>query len=859
MAIKITGPIGAGGGGAGVSSVNGQSGVVNLYASDATLNLAGDGIVVNGSGVGSTLDVDSGTTANKIVKLDGSARLPAVDGTQLTALNVVVDTTPQLGGDLDVNGQSIVSASAGDIAITPDTTGSIVLDGLSWPQADGTTGQVLKTDGAGNLGWVTAAGGLSAVVDDTTPQLGGDLDVNGQSIVSASAGNIAITPDTTGSIVLDGQNWPQADGTTGQVLSTNGAGQLSWTTPTTGLQDVVDDTTPQLGGNLDVNGQSIVSVSAGDIAITPDTTGSIVLDGQNWPQADGTTGQILQTNGAGQLSWTTPTTGLQDVVDDTTPQLGGALDVNGQSIVSVSAGNIVITPDTTGSIVLDGLNWPQADGTTNQVLKTDGAGNLGWITAAGGLTAVVDDTTPQLGGALDVNGQSIVSVSAGDIAITPDTTGSIVLDGLNWPQADGTTGQVLKTDGAGNLGWVTAAGGLSAVVDDTTPQLGGALDVNGQSIVSASAGNIAITPDTTGSIVLDGLNWPQADGTTGQVIQTNGAGQLSFVDQSGLQDVVDDTTPQLGGNLDVNGQSIVSASAGNIAITPDTTGSIVLDGQSWPQADGTTGQVLQTNGAGQLSWTTPTTGLQDVVDDTTPQLGGNLDVNGQSIVSASAGNIAITPDTTGSIVLDGLSWPQADGTTGQVLQTNGAGQLSFTNPTSGLANVVDDTTPQLGGNLDVNGQAIVSASAGNIAITPDTTGSIVLDGLSWPQADGTTGQYLSTNGSGQLSWATAAGASRPTVTTDSSGTDSTISNPSAGTLEDIYLIDNGASAVTITLPTVTSNSGYKVQVKRLGTANVTVLAAGSATIDDGSSTTKVLTIQYSSLTLCTDGTDWYII
>ncbi|MGA1670657.1 MAG: hypothetical protein ACO4AM_05675, partial [Candidatus Nanopelagicaceae bacterium] len=78
MAIKITGPIGAGGGGAGVSSVNGQSGVVNLYASDATLNLAGDGIVVNGSGVGSTLDVDSGTTANKIVKLDGSARLPAV-------------------------------------------------------------------------------------------------------------------------------------------------------------------------------------------------------------------------------------------------------------------------------------------------------------------------------------------------------------------------------------------------------------------------------------------------------------------------------------------------------------------------------------------------------------------------------------------------------------------------------------------------------------------------------------------------------------------------------------------------------------------------------------------------------------
>jgi hypothetical protein len=400
----------------------------------------------------------------------------------------------------------------------------------------------------------------------------------------------------------------------------------------------------------------------------------------------------------------------------------------------------------------------------------------------------VDDTTPQLGGPLDVNGQAIVSASAGNIAITPDTTGYIVLDGLNWPQADGTTGQVLKTDGAGNLGWVTAAGGLSAVVDDTTPQLGGALDVNGQAIVSASAGNIAITPDTTGSIVLDGLNWPQADGTTGQVLQTNGAGQLSFVDQ--------------------------------------------------------------------------TSGLQDVVDDTTPQLGGPLDVNGQSIVSASAGNIAITPDTTGSIVLDGLNWPQADGTTGQVLQTNGAGQLSFTNPTSGLANVVDDTTPQLGGPLDVNGQSIVSASAGNIAITPDTTGSIVLDGQNWPQADGTTGQYLSTNGSGQLSWVTAAGASRPTVysvsTSTTIGADTAIGS---GELERIYIVDT-TSAVTMTLPQITGNvgNGYKLNIKRDGANNVTITPNAADNIDGGTDGASILlSVDKSAFTLVCDGTNWQII
>jgi hypothetical protein len=57
MAIKLTGPIGGGAGGGAVTSVNGATGAVNLYADNATLNLAGDGIVVSGTGATSTLDV----------------------------------------------------------------------------------------------------------------------------------------------------------------------------------------------------------------------------------------------------------------------------------------------------------------------------------------------------------------------------------------------------------------------------------------------------------------------------------------------------------------------------------------------------------------------------------------------------------------------------------------------------------------------------------------------------------------------------------------------------------------------------------------------------------------------------------
>ena len=43
--------------------------------------------------------------------------------------------------------------------------------------------------------------------------------------------------------------------------------------------DVVDDTTPQLGGDLDVNGHDIVSVSNGNIKILPNGAGKVILDG----------------------------------------------------------------------------------------------------------------------------------------------------------------------------------------------------------------------------------------------------------------------------------------------------------------------------------------------------------------------------------------------------------------------------------------------------------------------------------------------------------------------------------------------------------------------------------------------------
>ena len=104
--------------------------------------------------------------------------------------------------------------------------------------------------------------GISNVVDDTTPQLGGDLDMNGQDIVTTSNANIDLNPNGSGVVNLvgnatraatlrfnedtdDGSNYielkagaigsnlsftlPTADATSsGQALVSNGSGTLSF-------------------------------------------------------------------------------------------------------------------------------------------------------------------------------------------------------------------------------------------------------------------------------------------------------------------------------------------------------------------------------------------------------------------------------------------------------------------------------------------------------------------------------------------------------------------------------------------------------------------------------------------------------
>jgi len=189
------------------------------------------------------------------------------------------------------------------------------------------------------------------------------------------------------------------------------------------------------------------------------------------------------------------------------------------------------TGDANFASFADTFTFPTSDGSASQVLKTDGSGTLsfGTVAASYGNSDVdshLNQSNPTSGYVLSWNGSDYAWVS------NAGYTDANVNTHLNISGAS--SGQILGWNGS-DYAWVddqSGSGGIASVLADTSPQLGGSLDVNGQSIVSASNGNIAITPNGAGKIVLDGLSFPTADGSANQVLKTDGSGNLSFADDN---------------------------------------------------------------------------------------------------------------------------------------------------------------------------------------------------------------------------------------------------------------------------------------------------------------------------------------
>ena len=267
-------------------SLASDSSVSLKHSGSAKLATSSTGVSVTGTCTATTFS-GSGASLTALPAANITGTLPAIDGSNLTGIasDLVNDTSPQLGGSLDVNSQDIVSTSNGHIELDPNGTGKVIFKGnatkgsgqfvlncennshgiiikgpphsaaasytLTLPNDDGSANQVLKTDGSGGLSWVD-----QTTDTNTTYSAGSGLSLSGttfsvDTLNQDTTGTAAIATTIT---VAD----ESSDTTCFPLFSTAATGNLA----------------PKSGDNLTFNSSSGVLTATGFAgALTGNATG----------------------------------------------------------------------------------------------------------------------------------------------------------------------------------------------------------------------------------------------------------------------------------------------------------------------------------------------------------------------------------------------------------------------------------------------------------------------------------------------------------------------------------------------------------------------------------------------------------
>ena len=589
------------------------------------------------------------------------------------------------------------------------------------------------------------------------------------------------------------------------------------------------------------------------------------------PTSDGSAGQILKTDGSGALTF---------------QSLG--------SISTQAANNVNIT----GGAISGITDLAIADGGTGASTEAQARTNLGLaigsdvqahdagLTSISGLTTAADKMLYTTGS----DTYAVTSLTAAGRALLDDADAAAQRTTLGLA-AVAASGAYSDLSGAPTVpttlntltdvsissvsnGQVISYNSTSGEWENSTPASGGASDLNGLSdvtITGAAAGN---------------------------VLERNGAGQFINVAKSTIDvgDFNDDNTyqPKDAGLTSISGlttaadKMIYTTGSDTYAVTGLTSaGRALLD-------DADAAAQRTTLGLGTAA-TSASTDFQ-AVDAGLTSISGLTTAADKMIYTTGSDTYAVTSLTAaGRALLDDADAAAQRTTLGLVIGTDV------------LSDVVQDTSPQLGGNLDLNGQDIVTTSNANLELAPDGTGVVSIKGnttggsnqgalklnceqnshfvqikspshsllssggsytLTLPPDDGDANQVLKTDGSGVLDWvdqASGGGTIPDVVVTGNAGNVSAAfaSAGSNGENERVYLINNSSTARTVTLPATSGNSGKKLQVKRLGTANVTIAVQSGETLETTTDGTFILSAQFSSVTLVCNASGtldgWYII
>ena len=181
----------------------------------------------------STSASNAATSETNAASSASSAASSAAAAQAAANFSVAGDSTPELGGDLDVLTYDIVSSSNRNIDILPNGTGKVNLDG------DGSASGVTVSDGLVEMR--TGSGSVAQIDMYCESSNAHKVSIKAPAH-SQYSGNVNFT-------------LPAGNGTNGQFLQTDGSGNLSYATV---VSDLVGDSSPQLGGDLDANSNDIL-------------------------------------------------------------------------------------------------------------------------------------------------------------------------------------------------------------------------------------------------------------------------------------------------------------------------------------------------------------------------------------------------------------------------------------------------------------------------------------------------------------------------------------------------------------------------------------------------------------------------
>ena len=155
----------------------------------------------------------------------------------------------------------------------------------------------------------------------------------------------------------------------------------------------------------------------------------------------------------------------------------------------------------------------------------------------------------------------------------------------------------------------------------------------------AVAGTLWLDTTNSGSNSLEIKFFDGSDDISFATVNTS-ANTINFIDSAVASDLVNDTSPQLGGNLDVNGNDIVSTSNADIDIIPNGTGDVNLGADTVQIGDNNANATLTTQGTGDL-----------ILNTNNGTNAGNI-----TLEDGANGHIQVTTNGTGYIKFNDLAY-----------------------------------------------------------------------------------------------------------------------------------------------------------------------------------------------------------